>query len=132
MVKLVMALLRMVGADHLRRIGSGLALFVIGGLVLGVAAVFGAVCAYQALLLRLEPWAAAGVICGVFAVAGVAVCWIGSRRLRGRARKRKVRIAVPALEAVAPALGLNKRLKVSPLQLVTIAAIVGFALGRGR
>lgn len=129
MVKLLLALLRMAGADRLRGIASGLLLVVFGALVLGGAAGFGALAAYQSLLLRLEPWAAASVIAGVLALAGAVACWLGSKRLRGQSRRRDVQ---PALDAVAPLLGLSKRRNVSPLQMVTIAVIVGFALGRGR
>lgn len=132
MVKLLLTLLRLSGADSVRRIASGLVLIAFGALVLGSAAGFGAFAAYQSLLLRLEPWAAASLIGGALALAGAGVCWLGSARLRGRSRKREVRSAVPALEALAPLLGLGKRGDVSPLQMVTIAAVVGFALGRGR
>jgi len=130
MTKLLLALLRMAGLDRLRRIASGVGLVVFGAWVLGIAAIFGAIAAYQSLLLRLEPWAAASVIGGVLALIGAVVCWIGSARMRGQSRRREVRIAVP--EQIAPLLGLPKGRNVSALQMVTIAAIVGFALGRGR
>jgi hypothetical protein len=132
MLRFLLDLLRMAGADNLRRIGSGLSLFLVGALVLGVAAGFGALAAYQSLLLRLEPWAAASLTCGALVLTGGGVCWLGSKRLRGRSRSRVPQGALPALDALAPLLGLSKRKDVSPLQMVAIAAVVGFALGRGR
>jgi hypothetical protein len=131
MIRLVAALLGMIGAASLRRVVGGVALVVIGALVLASAIGFGAVAVYQALLARLEPWQAALSIAGVLALAGALVAWVGSLRMRAHPTLREVRSALPSLESLAGLLGSTRK-GATPLQMVALAALVGFALGRRR
>jgi hypothetical protein len=132
MIRLVAALLGMIGAASLRRVVGGIALVVIGALVLASAVGFGAVAVYQALLASFAPWQAALLIAAVLGLAGAIVAWVGSLRMRSHPTLREVRSALPSLESLAGLLGSGKARGATPLQMVALAALVGFALGRRR
>jgi hypothetical protein len=131
-LRLLGAVLGMVGAASLRRIAGGLGLVLVGGLALGCALGFGAVAIYQALLARFAPWEAACLIAGALAGLGAAVCWAGSLRLRRHPSFRELRVALPSLEPLAGLFGGKRSATPTPLQMVAVAALVGFALGRRR
>jgi hypothetical protein len=130
-LRLVTALLGMLGAASLRRVAAGLGLVVVGALALGCALGFGAVALYQALLARFAPWEAACLIAGALALVGVGVCWAGSLRLRRHPSLRELGAALPSLQPLTGLLSGRGR-GATPLQMVAVAALVGFALGRRR
>lgn len=132
MLRLLVALAGMIGAASLRRAARGLALVGIGALVLASALAFGAVAVYQALLASFAPWQAALVIAAALTGAGALLSWAGSQRLRAHPMLRELKSALPSLDPLASRLGDRKALGATPLQMVALAALVGFALGRRR
>jgi len=132
MWRLVSAIAELAGAGALRRAAGGLVLVVLGSLVLGGAAGFAAFAAYQSLLVRFVPWQAACLVASALALLGGALCWAGSRRLRSHPSMRDLQDKMSSLVAAFPLFGTGGAGRPSPMQVVTVAAIVGFVLGRRR
>lgn len=132
MLRLLFAIAELAGAGALRRAAGGLVLLVLGGLVLGGAAVFAAFAAYQALLVRFAPWEAACLVAGALALLGAALCWAGALHLRSRPSLRDLQDKMSSLVSAFPLFGRGAAGRPSLTQVVALAALVGFLLGRRR